>query len=207
MIVRRSKSLRKRLQAEVKESVKYVLFLAVFFCCLIALLISSLRPEYEQIEDQIIALADSIFAMKPSSPVGAFQDGFGAIRSHSTFPRNSFSPMPESAGTKRFVPASLPGQICPESGEVLVRGGMFPEGVQPDHNGEWTRPKALEPILVGWLIAPNGEIREHLPIESAPQVLLSAIIAAEDDAFYEHGGVNYKGAARATLAEYPRRRV
>ena len=48
------------------------------------------------------------------------------------------------------------------------------------------------------LIAEFGEKRrEQLFIQDTPQVLIDAVIASEDDRFYEHPGVDYQGLIRA----------
>jgi membrane peptidoglycan carboxypeptidase len=57
-----------------------------------------------------------------------------------------------------------------------------------------------ERVLIGWLVGPEGEIREHLPLEDAPQHLIDAILAAEDREFRSHGGVNLKAALRSLIA-------
>jgi len=44
------------------------------------------------------------------------------------------------------------------------------------------------------------ERRNFVPIAQMPQVMKDAVLAAEDARFYEHGGVDYKGVARAALA-------
>ncbi len=50
------------------------------------------------------------------------------------------------------------------------------------------------------LIAEFGEKRrERLLIENTPQVLIDAVIASEDDRFYEHPGVDYQGLIRAGI--------
>ncbi len=50
------------------------------------------------------------------------------------------------------------------------------------------------------LIAEFGEKRrEQLLIEDTPQILIDAVIASEDDRFYEHPGVDYQGLLRAGL--------
>jgi penicillin-binding protein 1A len=43
------------------------------------------------------------------------------------------------------------------------------------------------------------ERRQFLPIGQMPQVMKDAVLAAEDARFYQHGGVDYKGVARAAL--------
>ncbi len=48
------------------------------------------------------------------------------------------------------------------------------------------------------LLAEFGEKRrEQLLIEDTPQVLIDAVVASEDDRFYEHPGVDYQGLLRA----------
>jgi membrane peptidoglycan carboxypeptidase len=55
-------------------------------------------------------------------------------------------------------------------------------------------------VLIGWLLGPDAEVREHLPLERAPRHLVDAIVAAEDRDFRSHGGVNLKAALRALVA-------
>lgn len=57
----------------------------------------------------------------------------------------------------------------------------------------------------GELMGEFGEERRHLtPIAEIPQVMKHAVLAIEDARFYEHGGVDYKGLARAALANLGR---
>ena len=52
----------------------------------------------------------------------------------------------------------------------------------------------------GVLLGEFGEERRNfLPISQIPQVMKDAVLAAEDARFYQHGGVDYKGMARAAL--------
>ena len=50
------------------------------------------------------------------------------------------------------------------------------------------------------------EKRAVVKIQDVPQVMKAAILAAEDDRFYQHGGVDYMGVARAALANVQGRR-
>lgn len=51
------------------------------------------------------------------------------------------------------------------------------------------------------LIGEFGEERRRVvKLEAVPKALQQAILAAEDDRFYEHGGVDYSSVARAALA-------
>ena len=43
------------------------------------------------------------------------------------------------------------------------------------------------------------ERRNFVPIAQIPQVMKDAVLAAEDSRFYQHGGVDYKGVARAAI--------
>src|SRR5512140_3679179 len=53
----------------------------------------------------------------------------------------------------------------------------------------------------GDLIGEFGEEkREVVKIQTVPQVVKAAILAAEDDRFYQHGGVDYMGVVRAAMA-------
>lgn len=51
------------------------------------------------------------------------------------------------------------------------------------------------------LLAEYGDERRHvLNLQEIPLVMRQAILAAEDDGFYQHGGVDWRGVIRATLA-------
>jgi penicillin-binding protein 1A len=59
----------------------------------------------------------------------------------------------------------------------------------------------------GELIGEYGEEkRAVVKIQEVPQVMKAAILAAEDDRFYQHGGVDYVGVARAAMANLQGRR-
>jgi len=59
----------------------------------------------------------------------------------------------------------------------------------------------------GDLIGEFGEEKRALvKIQDVPQVMKQAILAAEDDRFYQHGGVDYVGALRAAYANIQGRR-
>lgn len=55
----------------------------------------------------------------------------------------------------------------------------------------------------GRLIAEYAkERRLFLPIQSVPKRLTTAFISAEDKSFYEHGGLDFFGIARAALSNF-----
>jgi penicillin-binding protein 1A len=69
------------------------------------------------------------------------------------------------------------------------------------------RPKLPLRILSaeGTMLGEFGEERRnYLPIAEIPKVMQDAVLAAEDERFYEHGGVDYKGVLRAGLANLRR---
>jgi penicillin-binding protein 1A len=45
----------------------------------------------------------------------------------------------------------------------------------------------------------SKERRLYLPIQAVPKLVINAFLAAEDKNFYEHGGIDYKGMARAAV--------
>ena len=65
-----------------------------------------------------------------------------------------------------------------------------------------------KPLLVSDVFARGGEkigefSRENrilVPFDKIPKLLVNCFLAAEDDTFYEHGGLNYLAILRATLA-------
>ena len=55
----------------------------------------------------------------------------------------------------------------------------------------------------GTLLSEFGDERRALiEISAVPEVMKQAILAAEDDRFYEHGGVDYMGVLRAALSNF-----
>jgi len=52
-------------------------------------------------------------------------------------------------------------------------------------------------VLIGEF---GEERRSFIPISEVPQQLKNAIIAAEDERFYEHPGIDYVGVLRAAWA-------
>src|SRR3954462_3661098 len=58
------------------------------------------------------------------------------------------------------------------------------------------------------LIGEYGEEkRAVVKIQEVPQVMKAAILAAEDDRFYQHGGVDYTGVVRAALGNIQGKRL
>ncbi len=61
------------------------------------------------------------------------------------------------------------------------------------------RVYSAEGVLIGEF---GEERRELVKIEAVPDLMKKAILAAEDDRFYEHGGVDYIGVLRAAVSNF-----
>jgi penicillin-binding protein 1A len=59
-----------------------------------------------------------------------------------------------------------------------------------------TRVHAADGALLGEY---SKERRLYLPIQAVPKLVINAFMAAEDKNFYQHGGIDYQGMARAAL--------
>src|SRR6266513_6215163 len=59
-----------------------------------------------------------------------------------------------------------------------------------------TRVHAADGAL---LVEYSKERRLYLPIQAVPKLVINAFLAAEDKNFYEHGGIDFTGMARAAL--------
>ncbi|RME24139.1 MAG: hypothetical protein D6798_11905 [Deltaproteobacteria bacterium] len=156
-------------------------------------------PRWVEVRDATIRLADAHLAYEVSHPGWSFPARVWSDSVPLDTPPERLVEQAHLRGYQDACPATEPGQVCPDDGTVVPRGGRFPEGVQPPGTEGWTRPLALEPVRFGTLIGPDAEIREHLPVDEAPEVLLAAIVAAEDEDFYSHRGVDVRGLFRAVL--------
>ncbi|SMF49326.1 penicillin-binding protein 1B [Pseudobacteriovorax antillogorgiicola] len=65
----------------------------------------------------------------------------------------------------------------------------------------------LEPLMVGGMYPHHFEDRKLIKLQQAPQVLIDALIAVEDQGFYEHWGISPKGIARAIYSNIKAGRV
>src|ERR1700730_13059011 len=59
-----------------------------------------------------------------------------------------------------------------------------------------TRVHAADGALLGEY---SKERRLYLPIQAVPKLVINSFLAAEDKNFYEHGGIDYSGMARAAI--------
>src|ERR1700728_5133892 len=72
---------------------------------------------------------------------------------------------------------------------------------------DYSQLKDYEPPVMTRVHAANGSLlaeyanerRLYLPIQAVPKLVINAFLAAEDKYFYEHGGLDFYGIARAVL--------
>src|ERR1700761_5770733 len=72
---------------------------------------------------------------------------------------------------------------------------------------DYSQLQDYEPMVMTRVHAADGallgeyarERRLYLPIQAVPKLVINAFLAAEDKNFYEHGGVDYSGMARAAM--------
>jgi penicillin-binding protein 1A len=96
---------------------------------------------------------------------------------------------------------------------AVVLGGALAAGVAlaiaypnlPDVSADLTNYRPKLPLRIftseGTLIGEFGEERRNLtPINDIPPIMKNAVLSIEDARFYQHGGVDYIGLARAALA-------
>jgi penicillin-binding protein 1A len=73
---------------------------------------------------------------------------------------------------------------------------------------DYSQLQDYEPAVMTRVHAADGQLlaeyarerRLYLPIQAVPKLVINAFIAAEDKSFYEHGGLDFSGMARAGLA-------
>ncbi len=109
-----------------------------------------------------------------------------------------------------------PGTARLSSGgvELYSRGFHFNDGVEPpqrlrirfagrqvlqivDANGRELPLVRLEPVLIGGIYPADNEDRELVALAKVPTQLIQALLAVEDQNFYQHLGLSFKGIARA----------
>src|SRR5947199_7703615 len=72
---------------------------------------------------------------------------------------------------------------------------------------DYSQLQDYEPAVMTRVHASDGallaeyskERRLYLPIQAVPKMVINAFLAAEDKNFYEHGGIDFQGMARAAV--------
>lgn len=171
---------------------------ALFGCAFLATFLAMAWPRWASIRDQTLEMARQHTHHEVAHPGWSFPGRVWSAPAELSLPKERLVLQARARGYREACPAARPGEVCSKTGQVVPRGGVFAEGVQPPGLDGWSRPPALEPVFIGTLIGPDAELREHLPLEEAPKALISALLAAEDTDYYDHFGVNPVGVLRAT---------
>lgn len=154
-------------------------------------------PWWRSVEAEAIATIDAHRTHQVSHPGWSFPATVWSAPAELNVPPARIAMEARARSYLARCPPVSPGEFCAKDGSIVPRGGHFPEGDQPPGLTGWTRPIALEPVRLGVLVGKDAEIRQHLPLEKAPKHLIAAILAAEDEGFREHRGVDFMGLARA----------
>ena len=115
--------------------------------------------------------------------------------------------------------ADTPGQASISASRAVInsRGFTLPDGTEPAQQlvldfagnelsqlrnsaGSELTLVRLEPALIGGIYPLNNEDRDLIQLNDAPDALVAALIAIEDQDFYRHFGISFKGIARAMWA-------
>jgi membrane peptidoglycan carboxypeptidase len=159
-------------------------------------------PKWKRIESETLAMADLHLRHETAHPGWSFPGTVYSAPANLDLPKKRLIEHAKARGYTEQCPPKQPGEFCGKDGAVVPRGGHFPEGDQPAGLEGWSRPLALEPVPIGNLISPDGEIRWHLPLEEAPPHLIAALFASEDEDYRTHIGVNPMGIARAAWVNF-----
>ena len=93
---------------------------------------------------------------------------------------------------------AVTGSLCVGA---LIAGGYLYVGPSLPLAEELRDVRVQIPLSVysrdGRLISQFGEKRSPVPYEDIPPVMVQAVLAAEDDRFFEHPGIDYQGTLRA----------
>lgn len=127
-----------------------------------------------------IALADAHASYDVSHPGWSFPARLRTAPVPLTEPGPTLVAEAVARGYRENCKDTSAGEYCKRANKVIPRSG-----------------DTLEPIEIGWIVGPDGELRVHLPLSDAPKLLLDAILAAEDRDFRAHDGVNWGAMVRA----------
>ncbi|MEC8194342.1 MAG: transglycosylase domain-containing protein [Myxococcota bacterium] len=175
-------------------------YLLLSISLLFGVAVGGIWPNVIHIRDKTRAMADAHRKHETAHKGWSFPAKVWSNSANLDLPAEQLMEHARLRNYTQSCPARDPGEYCPKTGTVVPRGGAFPEGKQPPGLAGWTRPVALEPMIIGYLIGPDAEIRDHLPLEEAPEHLIDAILASEDSNFWNHFGVDLRGLMRATMA-------
>lgn len=132
----------------------------------------------------------------------------------------------DSLGYQRVRAAKSPSQYSVSSNriELFSRGFEFWDGTEKpqlitvsfnqqtmshltDSKGKGLTLARLEPMVIGGIYPDHKEDRELVKLLQLPPMLPLALVAIEDQDFYQHHGISFKGITRAFIANIKQRKM
>jgi len=89
---------------------------------------------------------------------------------------------------------------------VSIAGGKV-SGMRNLDTGESQVLFRLDPMLVGSIYPQQGEDRVLVRLDEVPPLLIQGLVAVEDQRYYEHHGISFRGIARAAIANFKAGRI
>ena len=126
----------------------------------------------------------------------------------------------EALGYRKVRSAGQPGQVsrAGERFDIYTRGFSFPNEREPAQRvslsiaGDRVQPMSsagqsldlmrLDPVQIGGIYPSHGEDRILVRLSDVPETLTGALLAVEDQHFYDHWGFSITGIARAALSNF-----
>src|SRR5881409_362972 len=90
---------------------------------------------------------------------------------------------------------------------AAAAGGLIMLAIFSKQLPDYSQLQDYEPAVMTRVHASDGSLlaeyakerRLYLPIQAVPKLVINAFLAAEDKNFYEHGGIDFSGMARAAV--------
>ena len=180
--------------------IKAMLWGSFFVLVLLSGITIVLWPTVQEIDEELTKDVREHLSLKKTHPGWSFPGTLYSASASLKLPKNRRIKHAKLRNYTNQCPATVPGSYCQTTGNVIPRGGIFPEGIQPPGLEGWTRDVAMEPIELGPLIGGDAEIRFHADLHTVPPYLIAALLHSEDAEFYNHSGVNFMAFGRAIIA-------
>jgi penicillin-binding protein 1B len=121
-------------------------------------------------------------------------------------------------GYRKVSRATQPGQVARNGGrfDLYTRGFSFPNEREParrvamgfsggrvsslEAGGRDLDLMRLDPVQIGGIYPSHGEDRILVRLQDVPETLTGALLAVEDQGFYDHWGFSITGIARAAFS-------
>ena len=104
-------------------------------------------PTWQKIHNETIAIADAHKNLSVTHPGWSFPGKVWSAPAPLYLSKERKIAHAKYRKYTQACPPKNPGEYCQRTGEVVPRGGFFPDGVQPGKDG-WSRQTAMEPVLL-----------------------------------------------------------